>query len=108
MTVKNALASGYSGGSGSVGFEPRMALFAARLNASMSDGCDDRYVGDVPVLVDVELQHDAAVKRHGRVRHEPVAAHLRDESAQPRPELDALGVELNRRPRDRSVRLAGC
>ena len=63
MTVKNALSSGYSGGSGSVGFDPRIALNAARLNGSISDGCTTTHVGDVAVPVDVELQHDAAAER---------------------------------------------
>ena len=50
-----------------------------------------------PVLVDVERHDDVAVHRHRRVGDEPVAADLGDEAAQPRPELDALGVELDRR-----------
>ena len=43
-----------------------------------------------------------------RLRHEPVALHLRDEAAQPRPELDTLGVELNRWRPAVLRRPAGC
>ena len=85
-----------------------MALCAARLKASMSEGPTTAMFGDAAVLVDVELQHDAATEGHRRVRHEPVAADLRDEPAQPRAELDALGVELNRGARIRSRRPEGC
>ena len=51
--MKNAFGSGYSGGSGSVGFEPRMALFAAM---------QEMLVHDVPLLPTYEsgqvyLQH---------------------------------------------------
>ena len=46
--------------------------------------------------------------RHRRVGHEPVALDLRDEAANPRAELDALGVELNRRPEFVDRRPAGC
>jgi hypothetical protein len=45
-----------------------------------------------------ERDHHAPPHRHRRHRHEPVAADLRDEAADPRAELDALGIELNRRP----------
>src|SRR5688572_26707016 len=38
VTVKNALLSGYSGGSASVGFEARMALRADSVKASTADG----------------------------------------------------------------------
>ena len=38
MTVKNALSSGYSGGSGVVGFDASSAFTAALLNESISDG----------------------------------------------------------------------
>ena len=43
-----------------------------------------------------EREDDVSAQRHRRIGHEPVAAHLRDEPANPRPELDALGVELER------------
>src|SRR3954471_9701817 len=46
----------------------------------------DLHVGDRARLVDVELQDHAAAKGHRRLRHEPVAAHLRDEAADPWPE----------------------
>jgi hypothetical protein len=46
----------------------------------------------------LEAEHDVAAQRHGGVRHEPVAPDLRDEPAQPRSEVDAFRVELNRRP----------
>ena len=61
-------------------------------------GPDDGDVGDGAVAVDDERDDDPAAQRHRRIGHEPVALHLRDEAANPRPELDALGVELNRRP----------
>src|SRR5688572_23677743 len=54
-------------------------------------------VCDRAVLVNVELQDDAASERHRRRGHEPVPADLRHETAQPRTELDAFGIELNRR-----------
>src|SRR5207244_3973266 len=38
---------------------------------------------------------DVPLLRHRGVRDEPVALHLRDEPANPRPELDALRVELD-------------
>ena len=50
------------------------------------------------VLVHVERDDDVPLHRHRRVRDEPVALDLRDEAPDPRTELDALGVELNRRP----------
>src|SRR3954470_22787264 len=59
----------------------------------------DLHVGDRAGLVDVELQDHAAAKRHRGLRYEPVAAHLRDEAADPGAELDTLRVELDRRPR---------
>ena len=43
------------------------------------------------------MQHHPPAKRHRCVRHEPVAAHLRDEPPEPGSEVDPLAVELNRR-----------
>jgi hypothetical protein len=45
VTVKNALSSGYSGGSGVVGFDASSALTAAVLKDSISDGTDHRDIG---------------------------------------------------------------
>ena len=54
-------------------------------------------VGDLAVLVDVELNDDVAAEAHGGVRDEPVPLHLRHEAPDPRAELHALGIKLNRR-----------
>src|SRR5262245_10345917 len=56
-------------------------------------------VSNCAVPVNIELQHHPTVEGHGGVRNKPVASHLRDEAPQPRTEIHALGVELNRRPR---------
>src|SRR5687768_5808844 len=61
-------------------------------------GRHDGDVGDSAVLVDVEGEDDASPERHRRVRDEPVAPDLRDKAADPGTELDAFGVELDRRP----------
>ena len=50
-----------------------------------------------PSLWTLNVMTTCPLQRHRRVGHEPVALHLGDEAAQPRPELDALGVELDRR-----------
>ena len=47
--------------------------------------------------MDVERQHDVPAHRHRRVGNEPVPPDLRDEAAEPGPELDALRIELDRR-----------
>src|SRR3989304_5972040 len=52
---------------------------------------------DATVLPDVERDHHVPAEKHRGLRHEPVAPDLRDEAAQPRPELDPFRVELDRR-----------
>ncbi len=47
--------------------------------------------------MDVERHHHVPLHRHCRVGDEPVAANLGDEAPQPRTEVDALRVELDRR-----------
>ena len=51
-----------------------------------------------PSLWTLNVMTTCPLHRHRGVRHEPVALDLRDEAANPRPELDALRVELDRRP----------
>src|SRR5205823_5892346 len=54
---------------------------------------DNRQIGERPVLVHVERDHDMTAR--GDVGNIPVTLHLRDEPANPGPELYTLGVELN-------------
>ena len=61
-----------------------------------------------PSLCTLNVHHDVPLHRHRRVRDEPVALDLRDEAADPRPELDALGVELDRRAERARRRPADC
>src|SRR5262249_15385700 len=58
---------------------------------------DDLQIGDRAVLVDVERNHHVPLRRHRGVGNQPVAFDLRHETPDPRSELDAFGIELNRR-----------
>jgi len=59
---------------------------------------DDRQIRDHATLVHVECDDDAALHAHHRgVGNEPVPLDLSDESSNPGAELDALGIELDRR-----------
>ena len=60
--MKNALSSGYSGGSGSIGFEPEDGVVGRAVEGVDLGRLHHDDVGDAAVAVDVELQHHAAAK----------------------------------------------
>src|SRR5688572_13235175 len=55
----------------------------------------DLDVGKRAVAIDVEGNDDVPLHDHRGLRHEPVALHLRSESAQPWAEVDPSAVELD-------------
>ncbi len=57
----------------------------------------DFHVCNRPVLLHVECEDDVPLHRHGHIGNDPVTLYLGDEPADPRTELDALRIELNRR-----------